>query len=306
MQAKRQISHHASDPHQNTTKNQHRERALYFAHWLIQTFTREFLNSGSGVLDIAGGRGDLSWELQTRQGIQSTIVEPRSGKGMRKWQRKWLQQFKAATLTMSSEGQGVEVTPAKETNDNSATDNTDMNAVSSEKVDDPEEQEPDEEKDMEGLRDFIPTTLTYPLQTTEPMHIQALLDDQFLISHQDLVSSSSILVGLHPDQATEPIVKAALKTGKPFAVIPCCVFGRDNPHRRLPKLPTQTNTNDEHLTVARRETMGEENNDDLLTRPVTSYDDFVLWLSSLHPGIETAWLNFEGMNRVLFWRGSLE
>ncbi|KAG0243665.1 hypothetical protein B0O80DRAFT_494507 [Mortierella sp. GBAus27b] len=306
IQAKRQISHHTSDPHQHTTKNQHRERALYFAHWLTQTFTREFLNSGSGVLDIAGGRGDLSWELQTRQGIKSTIVEPRSGKGMRKWQRKWLQKFKATTSISSSNEQ--DTSPVQETNGDVRTDIAGGNALSHEKTDDPEEQEPDDGKDLEGLQDFIPTTLTYPLQMTEPMRIQERLDDQFLTTHQDLVSRASILVGLHPDQATEPIVNAALKTGKPFAIIPCCVFGRDNPHRRLPKLPAPISPNSDVEMTTSKETEVEEHEEDddndPLTRPVTSYDDFVLWLSSLHPDIETTWLNFEGMNRVLFWRGS--
>ncbi|KAF9170028.1 hypothetical protein BGX21_003651 [Mortierella sp. AD011] len=283
IRAKRQISHHASDPHQKTTKNQHRERALYFSHWLIKTFTRDFLNSGSGVLDIAGGRGDLSWELQTRQGIQSTIVEPRPGKGMRKWQRKWLQKFKASNQQDSSAQSELE-TPS--TTELSGT------LQASDVVEDPEDQEPDEGKVLEGLEDLIPTVLTYPLQATEPARIQTMLDDQFLVIHQDLINGASILIGLHPDQATEPIVRTALKLGKPFAVIPCCVFGRDNPHRRLPKKDLET-----------EECVENEENNDPLTRPVTSYDDFVTWLSTLHPDIETTWLNFEGMNRVLYWRG---
>ena len=33
-----------------------------------------------------------------------------------------------------------------------------------------------------------------------------------------------LLVGLHPDQATEAIVDAALARNLPFAVVPCCVF----------------------------------------------------------------------------------
>ncbi|KAI8600578.1 hypothetical protein EDD21DRAFT_354420 [Dissophora ornata] len=291
IQAKRQISHHASDPHQKTTKNQHRERALYFAHWLIKTFTRDFLSSGAGVLDIAGGRGDLSWELQTRQGIRSTIVEPRSGKGMRKWQRKWLQKFMADNNRFVSPASASALAIMVETEEGDALEK--MN------VEDPEEQEPDGGKDFEGLGDFIPTTLTYALQATEPARMQSMLDDKFLVDQQDLVDKASIMIGLHPDQATEPIVRAALKAGKPFAVIPCCVFGRENPHRRLPRAPADFSEK-EHEAAAKEDVDGE---DDASTRPVTSYDDFVTWLSTLHPEIETTWLNFEGMNRVLFWRG---
>ncbi len=40
-------------------------------------------------------------------------------------------------------------------------------------------------------------------------------------------------MGLHPDQATDAILDAALALGKPFAVVPCCVFARLFPHRTL-------------------------------------------------------------------------
>lgn len=41
------------------------------------------------------------------------------------------------------------------------------------------------------------------------------------------------VVGLHPDQATDSILDFALECGKPFAIVPCCVFPRLFPHRRL-------------------------------------------------------------------------
>jgi len=46
-------------------------------------------------------------------------------------------------------------------------------------------------------------------------------------------ASCSLIVGMHPDEATEPIVDTALRYGKPFAVVPCCVFPHSNPHRKL-------------------------------------------------------------------------
>ena len=39
-----------------------------------------------------------------------------------------------------------------------------------------------------------------------------------------LAREASCIVGMHPDQATEGIVDAALQAGCPFAVVPCCVF----------------------------------------------------------------------------------
>ena len=46
-----------------------------------------------------------------------------------------------------------------------------------------------------------------------------------------------IIIGMHPDQATEVIVDMALKYRKPFALVPCCVFAHENPHRRLKDKP---------------------------------------------------------------------
>lgn len=36
-----------------------------------------------------------------------------------------------------------------------------------------------------------------------------------------------LVAGLHPDQATEPAIRAALAAGLDFAVVPCCVFAAD-------------------------------------------------------------------------------
>ena len=36
---------------------------------------------------------------------------------------------------------------------------------------------------------------------------------------------------MHPDQATEAIVDMALRLGKPFSILPCCVMAKLFPHR---------------------------------------------------------------------------
>ncbi len=48
--------------------------------------------------------------------------------------------------------------------------------------------------------------------------IKKYYNDEIDISDYDLI------VGLHPDGATEYIVKNAIQNNKRFAVIPCCVF----------------------------------------------------------------------------------
>ncbi len=99
-------------------------------------------------------------------------------------------------------------------------------------------------------------------------------DADFAARHEALLRDCSILVGCHPDQCTESIVDVALARGKPFAVIPCCVF------------PT--------LFPARRIGTGQS---------VRTYRGFLKYLREKHPGVLTARLGFEGRNRVLFYRG---
>merc|ERR1712034_28807 len=48
-----------------------------------------------------------------------------------------------------------------------------------------------------------------------------------------LVADCSALVALHPDEATEPTIDAAFAARRPFAVVPCCVFRKLFPGRRL-------------------------------------------------------------------------
>ena len=76
-------------------------------------------------------------------------------------------------------------------------------------------------------------------------------------------------------QATEPIVDAALRLGRPFAIVPCCVFAREFP-RELPS-----------------------------GRPVTTYEQLLEYLQAKAPGIRRTHLPFVGRNVVLF-RGAPE
>ncbi|KAL3915563.1 MAG: hypothetical protein SGPRY_007171 [Prymnesium sp.] len=50
-------------------------RHLEFVRWLVETFDSSLL--ASGVLDVAGGRGRVSFELHCKKGIPCTLLEPR-------------------------------------------------------------------------------------------------------------------------------------------------------------------------------------------------------------------------------------
>ena len=93
--------------------------------------------------------------------------------------------------------------------------------------------------------------------------------------HARIHIRTSICTGMHPDEATEPIIDLCLRSRKPFAVVPCCVFPQQNQHRRL-------------LDGTR----------------VRSYEQFVAFLQAKDPEIRLARLPFEGRNLVLFHLGT--
>lgn len=91
---------------------------------------------------------------------------------------------------------------------------------------------------------------------------------------QALLSSCGLVVGLHPDQATEGLVDFCLATGTPFAVVPCCIYTKQFSKRKLAN-----------------------------GKQVRTVDQLVDHLMEKHPGIRSEKLNFQGKNTVLFWLG---
>ena len=103
---------------------------------------------------------------------------------------------------------------------------------------------------------------------------QCMFDAAFCRGHEAARwQATAVVVGMHPDEATEPVVVEALAAGKPFAVVPCCVFPTLFPHRRT--------------------TAG---------KLVTTHAEFVAYLCALHPGIQTDEIEgLPGCNTVVYW-----
>ncbi|CAE8608277.1 unnamed protein product, partial [Polarella glacialis] len=193
--------------HRSEAKAEKTQRAELFAAWLLETYGADALGAGGGVLDVAGGRGDLSWALSTGHEVPCTLVDPalrRDGQ-LRSWQRRALRK-----------------------------------------------------SGREGFRhvaaEFGPEAFGSPATPYGP-----------------LLLSASLVVGLHPDQATEAIVDLALAAGVRFAVVPCCVFTHLFPSRELE--PGQ---------------------------PVRSLNQFCAYLRLKDSRIRETFLGFEGRNKVLY------
>jgi hypothetical protein len=85
-----------------------------------------------------------------------------------------------------------------------------------------------------------------------------------------LLETAGLMIGMHADQVTEPIVAAALRHDVPCAVVPCCVFPNLFKQRRVDG------------------------------REVRNCEQFVKYLVNLHPSLKAKALPFPGRNVCVY------
>jgi hypothetical protein len=109
-----------------------------------------------------------------------------------------------------------------------------------------------------------------------PRQLEQVFDEAFpTAAHTvELWQKCSVVVGMHPDEATEPIVDLCLRSGKAFAIVPCCVYPDMNRHRKLAD--------------------GSQ---------VRTWEQFLCYLQAKDTGIMRTNLPFPGRNVVLFHMG---
>ena len=173
---------HQSDPH---TYSKFHEKAI------------EYLNSGTGVVDVAGGSGHLSMALGIA-GIKSTVIDTRPGVGRlpgrdRKIWKSHLKRRETRDPVMQPLLYCHPVVPFET------------------------------KRAWFGSRpDGVDSSFRHPDEAQLP-----LVDES-----SDLIANASAIISLHPDEATGDVVRVAVKNSIPFVVVPCCVFCRLFPERR--------------------------------------------------------------------------
>jgi hypothetical protein len=156
----------------------------------------EYLNSGTGVIDVAGGSGHVSMALGMA-GVKSTIVDARMtiGKLPGRDRKVWNRALK--TRKNNSE---------------------DPNGIFCQPI-----------VPFETHRAWfgsLPSGVDKTFRHADEEEI--LLCDK----ESDLIKDASAVVALHPDEATGDIVHVAVEKRIPFVAVPCCVFCRLFPNRR--------------------------------------------------------------------------
>lgn len=216
-------------------------RGVAFAAFIVEIFGLELLQSGC-LVDVAGGRGDTSWELALKWSIRCCIIDPQRLRLSKHRQNIVLCRSCTANAVCSSENTTSSnfVSMDFEVYETIESEGGDAAAIATTTIGQ------EVEVDMIELERCMGITQERRLFVAE---------DKCL----DLIQTASLLIGLHADEATETIVDVALDTGKPFAIVPCCVFPTLFPHRRM--------ATGEH---------------------VRTLESFLVYLQSKHPNIQRA------------------
>jgi hypothetical protein len=186
---------HEGDPLNIDDKYNKSLRNSEFANFLVDKFGLENIKKGF-VLDIAGGKGLVSFFLTTIYGIKCKIIDPR-GASLPKSRRKELKKKK------------IQI---------------------------------EEDRKM------------FTLDTCD-----------------ELIKGCSLIIGMHPDEATVDIVDVALAKKINFAVVPCCVFHNKFPDRKLKS--------------------GKE---------VVEYPDIIQFILEKDSSLKIDFLNIKGRNKVIY------
>jgi hypothetical protein len=278
------------------------QRARLVAAWLVEQFGAARLAAGEGVLDVAGGRGELAFELAGRHGVRCTLVDPRRPGKLTKTQRKSIAAAEGERVG-TEDGQvggGSGLPPRPPRRIRAAFTVGGLALVSA----------------AAPIKLDVQTTAiahTSAQTKAAPSHGDALAaarrgweEVEVESEAARVLAGCSLLVGLHPDQATEPLVRWATAHGKPWVVVPCCVFAAEAPGRWF--APGVGG-------AAAAEGVGGGGPATALADPtrksVESYEDFILFLKQLPalvaaevgvpaPAVHCGFLPFEGKNQVLW------
>ena len=186
---------HEGDPLNQEDKYNKSLRNSEFSDFLVKTFGLDNIKKGF-VLDIAGGKGLISFFLTTKYDIKCKIVDPR-GATLPKAKKK---ELKKKNIVI------------------------------------------EEERKM------------FTINTCD-----------------ELIKGCSLIIGMHPDEATVDIVDVALNKKINFAVVPCCVFHNKFPERKL------------------------KNGKD-----VVEYLDLIQFILEKDDNLKIDFLNIKGRNKVIY------
>ena len=295
-----------SKKHRRSNNKNGSGRAAAFRRFLISTFGRAEMASGSGVLDVCGGQGGLAFELLNLHDVPVTVIDPGAtneaaiggrGRTVRRFERQFEHVRRVQSGSQASQAGGAEELSQGEAASETGQSKqlrypahwpvywrdevwrpiaAEMRSQSQAAASSSGRDVSAEAGAEDNLGGLTPSgdTLSALTRALDAAAAPGLPPPPALEAWHVLHSCSAV-VGMHPDAATESILDFALATNKPFAIVPCCVFATDSPWRLLDG------------------------------KAVTTTADFIRYLARKDPlRIAVADLPFEGKNVVLYSRPS--
>jgi len=273
-------------------RNQHRHKI--FAKWILDTFGH-FLEESSivkevdatttdkssqqqmHILDVAGGKGELSSRLSLCHSQKVVMIDPRPAdiesvylnSVVPKLPKKWQESIKDKLKLNPSFVQEL--------------------------IDD------------RFTQLVIPFTSPYQsIISTDDVKVKGYTDAKL----DEAVKNASLIIGLHSDGATEAIVDAALLYKKPFVVVPCCVFPNLFRERYI-STEMDDAKDDTILHNRERQTVKDASINQRESQatsekriPVRTHDQFCKYLLAKDNRFVKEILPFDGRNIAIWWDGT--
>ncbi|KAG8456946.1 hypothetical protein KFE25_009833 [Diacronema lutheri] len=222
-------------------------RHAIFADWLVRQFGAAALAARGGVVDVGGGKGGVSLALVSQYGVPCTIVDPvalgddaralrASGAPLAHVRAALTRDACAELAAVADRDRAAAAVGAggEGERDGDGEDGAPLVAGDA-RICEPCAQGGDGARPGGARRAAGAQPAGWrrrprrAARSCAPAARASAADADVLRALRD----ASVIVGMHPDQGTEPLVRAALALSLPYAVVPCCVFARENGHRRL-------------------------------------------------------------------------
>jgi hypothetical protein len=256
---------------ESTRASSRRNRVYIFREFLWEVYG-DYLSKGDIVLDAAGGKGDLSWLLRNVDDVDSVVVDPRVTKNHLIKSVRFLREHpEEATLRAIPDRPTYQplaaLMPKLEGKENFPSSRHLRILVDADLVSAIRSFRRGEANGMDKWKIYWNEALkrgrdAQPLgyREDETCSEGKITDAKDVL---DTILSAKLIVGFHPDQATDASIDLALELGIPFCVVPCCVFPAEFPDRKS-------------ADGAR----------------VRCYTQLIEYLKAKNPSIQTAALNF--------------